>query len=74
MVDDSGGWLALARRYAQLVGIPLVRLPRYAGSAATWQNHLYPNTSLVVELPPGPLTRTRAARYGDAVLDLLGPT
>ena len=74
VVDDSGGRWALALRYSRLVGIPLVRLLRYAGSAATWQNNLYPNTSLVVELPPGPLTRTRAARYGDAVLDLLGPT
>ena len=74
VVDDSGGWRALAVRYSRLVGIPLVRLPHYAGSVATWQNHLYPNTSLVVELPPGRLTPTRAARYGDAVLDLLGPT
>jgi protein MpaA len=74
VVDDSGGRRALARRYARLVGLPLVRLPRYAGGATSWQNHLYPNTSLVVELPPGHLTRTRAARYGHAVLDLLGPT
>ena len=70
IVDNSGGRLALERRYARLVGLPLVRLPRYPGSAASWQNHLYPNSSFVVELPPGPLTHTQAARYGDGILDL----
>ena len=74
VVDDSGGRRDLERRYAQLVGLPLVRLPRYHGSGASWQNHLYPNTSVVIELPPGPLTGSRAARYGDGILDLLGPT
>lgn len=72
VVDDSGGRRALARRNARLVGLSLVRPPCYARSAANW-HHLYPNTSLVVELPPRPLTRTSAARYGDAVLDFLGP-
>lgn len=70
VVDDSGGNRALERRYAQLVGLPFVRLPRYPGSAASWQNHLYPNTSFVVELPPGPLNARQAARYGDGILDL----
>lgn len=72
IVDNSGGSLALERRYARLVGLPLVRLTRYPGSAASWQNHLYPNSSFVVELPPGPLTATQAARYGDGILDLTG--
>ncbi len=74
VVDDSGGSLILERRLARLVALPLVRLPRYPGSATSWQNHLYPNTSVVVELRSGTLTRAQAARYGDAVLDVLGPT
>jgi protein MpaA len=74
LVDESGGSIALERRFAQLVGLPLVRLARYPGSAAGWQNHLYPNTSFVVELPRGPLTAAEAARYGDGILDLASPT
>lgn len=72
-VDDSGGSIAVERRYARLVGLPLVRLPRYPGSAASWQNHLYPNTSFVVELPAGSLTKAGAARFGDGILDLARP-
>jgi murein peptide amidase A len=72
VVDQSGGSVALERRYAHLVGLPLVRLPRYPGSAAGWQNHLYPNTSFVVELAAGPLGATAVARFGNGVLDLLG--
>jgi protein MpaA len=70
VVDESGGRIGLERRYARLVGLPLRRLPRYPGSASSWQNHLYPNTSFVVELPAGPLSPTAAARYGAAVLEL----
>ena len=52
VVDESGGSLALERRYAQLVGLPLRRLPRYPGSAASWANHALPGaTSFVVERP-----------------------
>ena len=74
VVDYSGGSRTLALQYARLIGLPLVRLPRYPGGVASWQNHLYPNTSLVVELPPGDLTSAQASRYGDGILDLLGPT
>ncbi len=73
VVDESGGRLDIERRYARLVGLPLRRLPRYPGSAAGWQNHLYTNTSFVVELPPGRLTRAAAARFGDGLLDLVAP-
>lgn len=73
VVDAAGGRRALERRYARLVGLPLQRLPSYPGSVAGWQSHLYPTTSFVVELPAGPLTRARAARFGDGILDLLGP-
>jgi murein peptide amidase A len=53
IVDRPPGDAAAARRFSQLVGMPLVRLPgRYPGSASRWQNHTYPgSTAFVVELP-----------------------
>ena len=49
----------------QLVGLPLVGLRRYPGSASRWQNHaMAGSTAFVVELPAvvrGPLVR-RAAK------------
>jgi murein peptide amidase A len=65
LVDLSGGEAAIERRYAQLVGLPPVRLRRYHGSASSWQNHALPrSTAFVVELPalvPGALVRRAAA-------------
>jgi protein MpaA len=73
LVDESGGSLAIERRYARLTHQRLVRLPRYPGSAAGWQNHRLPaTTAFVVELPPGPLTARGVERFSDAVLRLLG--
>jgi protein MpaA len=53
IVDRSGGNPFVERRFADLVGLPLVRLPgRYPGSATRWQNHTYPRaTAFVAELP-----------------------
>jgi murein peptide amidase A len=53
IVDRSGGNPFAERRFSQLVGLPLVRLPgRYPGSASRWQNHDFPgSTAFVVELP-----------------------
>jgi murein peptide amidase A len=52
LVDRSGGDPAVERRFSQLVGLPLVRLSRYPGSASSWQNHALPaSTAFVVELP-----------------------
>ncbi len=52
LVDRSGGDAAIERRFAQLVGLPLVELSRYPGSASSWQNHALPaSTAFVVELP-----------------------
>ena len=52
LVDRSGGDAAVERRYAQLVGLPLVGLRRYPGSVSTWQNHaMAAGTAFVVELP-----------------------
>jgi protein MpaA len=63
LVDLSGGDSAVERRYAQLVGLPAVRLPRYPGSVSTWQNQTTGSTAFVVELPRtvrGPLVRRAA--------------
>ncbi|MGE5408351.1 MAG: M14 family zinc carboxypeptidase, partial [Syntrophothermus sp.] len=55
LVDLSGGNAFLERRFAELVGLPLVRLSRYPGSASGWQNHTFHgSTAFVVELPHAP--------------------
>ncbi len=65
LVDRSGGDPVVERRFADLLGLPLVGLPRPPGSASSWQNRVLPgSTAFVVELPAvasGALIR-RAAR------------
>jgi hypothetical protein len=57
------------RDYARRVGLPARALPHYPGTATSWQNHSFPGTSsFVVELPPGPLAPSAAARLAAAVL------
>jgi len=72
LVDRSGGTAAIERRYSELVGLPLVGLRRYPGSASSWQNHTLPqSTAFVVELPTlvsGALVK----RAATAVTILLG--
>ena len=52
LVDRSGGDPRVERRFAQLVGLPLVGLERPPGSASSWQNRALPDsTAFVVELP-----------------------
>jgi protein MpaA len=71
VVDESGGSIAVERRFASLVALPLARLVRYPGSVTGWENHSFPGTTaFVVELPPGPLATGAAARYARAVLRL----
>jgi protein MpaA len=71
VVDESGGSLAVEQRFARLAGLPLRRLTRYPGSAASWQDHRFRGTSaFVVELPPGPPTPSRQHRWADAVLQV----
>jgi protein MpaA len=71
-VDLSGGNRAIERRYAALVGLRTTRLPRYPGSATSWQNHAFPgSTAFVVELPKT-LSHRSAERYADAALALIG--
>jgi protein MpaA len=71
LVDRSGGDVSIERRFARLTGLPLRHLGPYPGTATSWQNHrLRGTTAFVVELPPGPLTSKRSARYAQAVLAL----
>jgi protein MpaA len=71
VVDESGGSLALERRFARLVGLPARRLVRYPGSAAGWQNQRLPRTTaFVVELPPGRVDRRQLGRYERGILAL----
>lgn len=52
VVDESGGSVAIERRFAMLLGVPLKRLTRYPGSAASWENStMAGTTAFVVELP-----------------------
>jgi protein MpaA len=75
LVDLSGGNPRIERRFAALVGLPVIRLQRYPGSAVNWSNAQLPGTTaFVVELPPGPLSRAAVARYSKAVLVLANPS
>jgi protein MpaA len=68
VTDQSGGSASLERRYAAVSGLPLRRLPRYPGSATSWQDHRFPGaTAFVVELPPGRPSPAATARYAHAV-------
>lgn len=71
LIDLSGGNPGVERRFARLVGLRLVRLERYPGSAASWSNSILPGTTaFVVELPAGSLSRHAVTRYVHAVLTL----
>ena len=54
LVDRPEGNPFAAHRFADLIGLPLVRLPGpYPGSATRWQNHTFKeSTAFVAELPP----------------------
>ena len=69
LVDTSSGDVALERRFASLAGLPVGNLPRYGGSAVTWESHLFPGTTpFVVELPAGTLPAARVRRTVRAIL------
>jgi murein peptide amidase A len=71
LVRAWGPSRAAGRRYAQLARVPFRALAWPGGTASNWQNHLRPpQTSFVVELPPGPLTPIAARAYAQAVLRL----
>lgn len=72
VIDLSGGDAAVERRYAQLVGLPAVRLARYPGSIVTWENaRFHGSTAFVVELPGGEPGAAATTRYARAVSALM---
>jgi murein peptide amidase A len=74
VVDESGGDLAVERRFAGIAGLPLERLQRDPGSAVGWENHILPGgTAFAVELPAGALTPVTAARYARAAVSAATP-
>jgi protein MpaA len=71
---DASGRMGLARRYARLVGLPLVHLTGLRGTATSWQRHELPGTeAFVVELPGGRLRPQEARRFARAVYRLVSP-
>jgi murein peptide amidase A len=72
IVRAWGGSAGKARRYARLAGTPYHSIRWLHGTAPNWQNHRFPGAaSFVVELPPGRLGATAAARHARAVRLLL---
>jgi len=71
LVDRPEGNPFAARRFSQLIGLPLVRLRGpYPGSATRWQNHRFPrSTAFVVELP-AQVNNNLVQRGGTAVRSL----
>ena len=68
LVDESGGSVAVERRFARRARMPLARLTRYPGSATTWENHVDPRgTAFVVELGPGSVPPDSVRRLSAAV-------
>ena len=69
LVYWTGGHKRIQKRYAHLVGLPLVRKPKLPGAATRWQNHRWPHSvSFVVELPAGPLSKKSAKRHARAIV------
>jgi murein peptide amidase A len=64
LVDEAGGDLGVARRYAQIVGLRAACLTFLSGVATGWSNHAFPGTtSFVVELPAGPVSPAALGRH-----------
>ncbi|HEX2103404.1 MAG TPA: DUF2817 domain-containing protein [Solirubrobacteraceae bacterium] len=64
----------LTRAYSSLSGLPARQLAPRPGSMSRWQNaRVRAGTSIVVELPAGPLTAAAARRHSDTVLALAVP-
>ena len=71
MVVKSTGDAKLERLYSARSGLPRKSLPRYHGTAVSWQNHGFPgDTAFVVELPGGALAAGGVRRHAGAVLAL----
>ncbi|HLY85278.1 MAG TPA: DUF2817 domain-containing protein [Gaiellaceae bacterium] len=73
VVDRSGGSVAIEEHYADLVGLPLIRLTREPGGVVDWENHRLPRTAaFVVELSAGRLTPRAVTRFVRATLAVGG--
>jgi len=71
MVVKSTGDPVIERLYSARSGLPRRSLPRYHGTAVSWQNHSFPGDSaFVVELPGGALPQAGVRRHAKAVLAL----
>ena len=71
LVDESGGNLAIERRFAALTGMRLARLRREPGSVVGWENHRDPAaTAFVVELPAGALSAAAVTQFARAVREV----
>jgi protein MpaA len=71
VVDESGGSVAIERRFARLTGLRLERLGREPGSVVGWTNHQDPSgTALVVELPAATLDTASVDRFARAAVAL----
>jgi N-acetylmuramoyl-L-alanine amidase len=69
LVTRSARDPTLEALYARRSGLPHRRLPRYPGTATSWQNRRFRGaTAFVVELPGGPLSPGGAVRHARAVL------
>jgi N-acetylmuramoyl-L-alanine amidase len=71
MVVKGTGDPALERLYSRRSGLPRRRLPRYHGTAVSWQNTTFGgDTAFVVELPGGALPAAGVRRHARAALAL----
>ena len=71
---DASGDARIERRYARLVGLPLVHLGRLHGTATSWQRHALRGTeAFVVELHGGRLRPREVRRFSRAVYRLVSP-
>jgi beta-N-acetylhexosaminidase len=71
IVVKSTGDARLERLYSSKSGLPRRALPRYHGTAISWQNKTFPgDTAFVVELPGGALPPAGVRRHTGAVLAL----
>jgi protein MpaA len=60
---------AISRGYSAVSGLPDTQLGARPGSMSRWENaRVRPGSSIVVELPAGPLGAAAARRHADAVL------
>jgi hypothetical protein len=71
IVKSTGGDPKLERLYSLRSGLPRRTLPRYHGTAISWQNKTFAGDSaFVVELPGGALPTAGVRRHTGAVLAL----